>query len=160
MSETVGRSQSSKANLTYPVGRICSKIRAGKYTLRISKETSIIMTAMLEYLSGDILDRAAQKAKAANKKRITSRHINLAIRMDDNLHLFFKDEVIVGGGVMRQRYKVNRAPRKKRRSKNVGTKISEPKAQNNATSTTKTQEKITKKTTVKKKKQPVTKKNK
>lgn len=58
-------------------------------------------TSVMEYVVAEVLELAGNEAKERNKKRISARHINLAIRRDAELDEFIgKGTVIAGGGVM------------------------------------------------------------
>ena len=66
----------------------------GNYQLTNIKkwEAPIYLTAVLEYLTAELLELAGEMAKAGKKTRIAPRHIMLAIRNDEevmNLHLNF-----------------------------------------------------------------------
>ena len=58
------------------------------------------MTAVLEYLAAEILELAGNAARANKKHRITPRHIQLAVRNDEELSEIFVGAIIPGGGVL------------------------------------------------------------
>ena len=58
------------------------------------------MAAALEYLAMEVLDLAGQCASEHGKKQIKPRHIQLAIRNDDELNKLFVDTQLSQGGVL------------------------------------------------------------
>ena len=58
------------------------------------------MASVLEYLTAEIFELSGNAAKINQEYRIRPRHINLAVRYDDELRLLFKDVTIQQGGVM------------------------------------------------------------
>ncbi|GFZ06568.1 histone H2A 2 [Actinidia rufa] len=84
-------SRSSKAGLQFPVGRIARFLKAGKYAERVGAGAPVYLAAVLEYLA----------AERDNKKtRIVPRHIQLAVRNDEELSKLLGDVTIANGGVM------------------------------------------------------------
>ena len=75
--------RSSKAGLTFPVGRVHRNLRKGNYAKLIGAKASVYLASLLEYLTAEIIELAGNSARNNNKKRITPRHIMLAIRNDE-----------------------------------------------------------------------------
>ena len=90
---------SKKSGLQFPVARIHSALKKGRYGEHINKMASVYLTAVIEYLVAEVLELAGQQAKEYGKTRITPRHIQLAVRSDSELNDLLKDVTIVSGGV-------------------------------------------------------------
>jgi histone H2A len=98
---TSGKStRSSKAGLTFPVGRIARYLKEGKFAERVGTGAPIYMSAVLEYLAAEIMELAGNAAKDNKKTRIVPRHIQLAIRNDEELNNLLSSITIASGGVM------------------------------------------------------------
>lgn len=73
-----------RAGLIFPVARLhryLKKILMSKD--RIGGTASVYMAAVLEYLAAEIIELAGRISKDLRVRRITPRHIQLAIRNDD-----------------------------------------------------------------------------
>ncbi|KFB50122.1 AGAP011845-PA-like protein [Anopheles sinensis] len=79
------RTKSSRAGLTFPVSRVASYLRKGRYADRIGTGSSVYLAAVLEYLTAEILELSGNAARDNHKSRLTPRHIQLAIRNDEEL---------------------------------------------------------------------------
>merc|ERR1712167_217079 len=101
-SSTAGKSQtqSSKAGLQFPVCRISRYLRTGKYTDRVGAGAPVYMAAVLEYLAAEVLELAGNAARDNKKTRIIPRHIQLAIRNDEELNKLMSNVTIASGGVL------------------------------------------------------------
>ncbi|KAM4046109.1 histone H2A-like isoform 2-T3 [Anomaloglossus baeobatrachus] len=94
------KSRSSKAGITFPVGRIHRFLKKGNYAERIGTGSSIFLAAVLEYLCAEVLELAGNAAKDNKKSRILPRHIQLAVRNDEELSKLFSEVTIADGGVL------------------------------------------------------------
>ena len=94
------QSKSSKAGLQFPVGRISRFLKKGKYASRIGAGAPVYLAAILEYLTAEILELAGNAAKDNKKTRIVPRHIQLAVRNDEELNKLFGGVTIAQGGVL------------------------------------------------------------
>ena len=94
------KSRSSKAGLQFPVGRIHRKLRKGNYAQRIGSAAPVYLAAVLEYLTAEILELAGNAARDNKKTRIIPRHLQLAIRNDEELNKLLGGVTIAQGGVL------------------------------------------------------------
>ncbi|GAA5915659.1 histone H2A [Sporobolomyces salmoneus] len=99
-SETKSQSRSAKAGLQFPVGRIHRLLRRGNYAQRIGAGAPVYLSAVLEYLSAEVLELAGNAARDNKKSRIIPRHLQLAIRNDEELNRLLGGVVISQGGVL------------------------------------------------------------
>ncbi len=93
-------SRSDKAGLQFPVGRIHRFLRKGNYAQRIGSGAPVYLAAVLEYLTAEILELAGNAAADNKKKTISPRHLQLAIRSDDELNKLLREVTIASGGVL------------------------------------------------------------
>merc|ERR1712128_295715 len=77
------KSRSSRAGLQFPVGRIHRLLRKGNYAARVGAGAPVYMAAVMEYLAAEILELAGNAARDNKKTRIIPRHLQLAIRNDE-----------------------------------------------------------------------------
>ena len=94
------KSKSAKAGLTFPVARIGRFLRKGRYAKRVGSGAPVYMAAVLEYLTAELLELSGNAAKDNKKTRINPRHIQLAIKNDEELNKFVGHATITQGGVM------------------------------------------------------------
>ena len=93
-------SRSAKAGLQFPVGRIGRFLKKGKYAARVGGGAPVYLAAILEYLTAEILELAGNAARDNKKTRIVPRHIQLAVRNDEELNKLFGSVTIAQGGVL------------------------------------------------------------
>ena len=93
-------SRSSKAGLQFPVGRIARFLKQGRYSERVGAGAPVYLAAVLEYLAAEVLELAGNAAKDNKKTRIVPRHIQLAIRNDEELNKLMANTTIASGGVL------------------------------------------------------------
>ena len=98
--KAVSRSRSSKAGLQFPVGRVHRLLRKGNYAKRVGAGAPVYLAAVLEYLAAEILELAGNAARDNKKSRIIPRHLQLAIRNDEELNKLLGNVTIAQGGVL------------------------------------------------------------
>ncbi|XP_010409010.2 LOW QUALITY PROTEIN: histone H2A-IV [Corvus cornix cornix] len=91
------KSRSSRAGLQFPVGRVHRLLRKGNYAERVGAGAPVYLAAVLEYLTAEILELAGNAARDNKKTRIIPRHLQLAIRNDEELNKLLKVTIAQGG---------------------------------------------------------------
>ncbi|KAG9145029.1 hypothetical protein Leryth_027639 [Lithospermum erythrorhizon] len=95
------QSRSSKAGLQFPVGRIARFLKAGKYAERVGAGAPVYLAAVLEYLAAEVLELAGKRSlDKCEDSNCLPRHIQLAVRNDEELSKLLGDVTIANGGVM------------------------------------------------------------
>ena len=92
--------KSAKAGLQFPVGRITRYLKQGKYATRIGAGAPVYLAAVLEYLAAEVLELAGNASRDNKKTRIIPRHIQLAVRNDEELSKLLSSVTIAAGGVL------------------------------------------------------------
>ncbi|KAG8389410.1 hypothetical protein BUALT_Bualt02G0226300 [Buddleja alternifolia] len=93
-------SRSSKAGLQFPVGRVARFLKKGRYAQRVGSGSPVYLSAVLEYLAAEVLELAGNAARDNKKNRIVPRHIQLAVRNDDEFSKLLGSVTIANGGVL------------------------------------------------------------
>uniref|UniRef100_A0A7R9YDC3 Histone H2A n=1 Tax=Pinguiococcus pyrenoidosus TaxID=172671 RepID=A0A7R9YDC3_9STRA len=92
--------RSAKAGLQFPVGRVGRYLKQGRYAERIGSGAPVYLAAVLEYLCAEIIELAGNAARDNKKTRIIPRHIQLAVRNDEELNKLLSEVTIAAGGVL------------------------------------------------------------
>ena len=93
-------SKSARAGLQFPVARVGRYLKKGNYTQRLGSGAPVYMAAVLEYLAAEILELAGNAARDNKKTRINPRHVQLAVRNDEELNKLLGGVTIASGGVL------------------------------------------------------------
>ena len=93
-------SRSAKAGLQFPVGRVGRFLKKGRYAARVGGGAPVYLAAIMEYLTAEVLELAGNAARDNKKSRIVPRHIQLAVRNDEELNKLFGSVTIAQGGVL------------------------------------------------------------
>ena len=95
-----GSKSSIKAGLLFPVPRIKRYLKKGHYNKRIGQGACVYLTAVLDYLAEEVLELAGNFARDLKKKTINPRHIQIAVRNDEELQKILGRVTFAGGGVL------------------------------------------------------------
>lgn len=93
-------SKSTRAGLQFPVSRLARYLKKGRYAQRVGAGAPVYLAAVLEYLAAEVLELAGNASRDNKKSRIIPRHIQLAIRNDEELGKLLAGVTIAHGGVL------------------------------------------------------------
>ena len=93
-------SRSAKAGLQFPVGRVARYMKNMRVAPRIGAGAPVYLAAVMEYLAAEILELAGNAARDNKKTRIIPRHLQLAVRNDEELNKLLGNVTIASGGVL------------------------------------------------------------
>lgn len=99
-SRAKAKTRSARAGLQFPVGRVHRLLRRGNYAERVGAGAPVYLAAVLEYLAAEVLELAGNAARDNKKTRIIPRHLQLAIRNDEELNKLLGGVTIAQGGVL------------------------------------------------------------
>ena len=98
--KTGSKTKSSRAGLTFPVGRLARYLKKGRFAKNVGAGAPVYVAAVLEYLTAELLELAGNAAKDNKKNRITPRHICMAVRNDEEFNKYMGKATIAAGGVV------------------------------------------------------------
>ena len=125
--------KSKKADLEFPVSRIGTNLRRGHYFGRYSDATPVFLSAVLEFLTGEVLDLAGIQAKNEGRKRIVPTNIFSGIQQDAGLVDLFSNIVISEGGCVQHVHEAMLEFQKKPKSRSTSQSQSQADTQHHAT---------------------------
>ncbi|VDQ12864.1 unnamed protein product [Trichobilharzia regenti] len=99
-SRAKAKTRSARAGLRLPVGRVHRLLRKGNYPGRVGAGAPLYLAAVLEYLTAEVLEMAGSAALDNKKTRIILRHLQLAIRNDEELNKLLGGVTFAQGGVL------------------------------------------------------------
>ncbi|XP_067884298.1 histone H2A-like [Heterodontus francisci] len=94
------KSRSSRAGLQFLVDYDQRLLRKGNYAERVGAGAPVYLAAVLEYLTAEILELAGNVARDNTKTRIIPRHLQLAVRNNEELIKLLGAVTIAQGGVL------------------------------------------------------------
>ncbi|XP_067882496.1 histone H2A-like [Heterodontus francisci] len=94
------KSRSSRAGLQFLVGHDHRLLRKCNYAERVGAGAPLYVAAVLEYLTTEILELAGNVARDNKKTRIIPRHLQLAVRNNEEFIKLLGDVMIAQGGVL------------------------------------------------------------
>lgn len=86
-SEKTYETLSTRAGLTFPVGRIRRFLREGRYTENVGIGGAVYLAAVLEYLTAELLEGAGNAAIKYKRDQITPCHLQLAVKNNPELNM-------------------------------------------------------------------------
>ena len=112
-----GKSRSAKAGIQFPVGKVGRLLKKGGYAKRIGAGAPVYLAAVLEYVVAETLELAGNAARDNKRSRISPRHIQLAIRNDEELSKYLAKVTIAEGGVLQNIHQalVSKSPKQRER---------------------------------------------
>ena len=86
------RSQSARAGLILPIGRLTRMLKKGSYASRIGKHAGLALGAVLEQTLTDFCEAALTVLKKDKKKRLMPRHIQMVLEQEPIFAQLFQQQ--------------------------------------------------------------------
>jgi len=93
-----GKSRTSRAGLTFSVGRVESAMRRGTYSKRVSTVAPVYLAGVVQQAVEDLVDGAVENMKADKRSRVKCSDIQKAIATTKNLRELADDAEVIDGG--------------------------------------------------------------
>ncbi|CAD7948134.1 unnamed protein product [Amoebophrya sp. A120] len=94
------KNKTKRAGLIFPVAKIQKELRNMlPANARLNSSSSVFLGGVMEYVVAELLEVAGNTVKNQGKKRINPRHLQVAIKNDDELNTLIR-ATIAGGGVV------------------------------------------------------------
>ena len=87
-----------KAGLVFSVGRVSRYLKQGRYSDRFGRGGAVFLAGVLEYLANEVLELAGNVAEEHKMKTIMPRHIQQAIRDDEELNKMMANSQFIESG--------------------------------------------------------------
>ena len=89
-----------RSGLTFPAVRVRRNMIKGRFGKKVHSSAGLFLAAVLEYLTAEILELSGNAASDNKKKLLTPRHVQMAIRHDEELDSLLQDVTISRGRVI------------------------------------------------------------
>ena len=89
-----------RSGLLFSVPRVGHLMKRDRLAGKIGKRPQIVLAAVMEYITSEILELAGNISQEAKKKRITPRHIMLSIANDEELSKIVPNAIFHESGVV------------------------------------------------------------
>merc|ERR1711964_597491 len=86
----------TRVGLNFP----CTRISRHCKKTRVAPKTGVFTSAVMEYIAAEVLELAGNAAKEKKKKTIFPKHLQTAIRNDEELNEFLKNVTIRSAHVL------------------------------------------------------------
>ena len=93
------KTKSQKAGVLFRVDTFLRKLKKAMPKKLVRTNSAVLLTGVIEYLVAEVLDLSARVTENLKKKRITPRHLYLAIKADEELQRVMRNVTIPEGGV-------------------------------------------------------------
>ncbi|CAF0971612.1 unnamed protein product [Brachionus calyciflorus] len=94
------RTKSQKSGLFFPVTNLLKRLKKSNPHFLIPAAAAVLISAVLEYLTAEVLELSGNVSIQLKKKRIIPRHIFLAIKNDEELDKLLKNTVLTDSGAL------------------------------------------------------------